>query len=97
MKSSVLKRSVVIDGHKTSISLEEPFWTGLKNIADTQHIPVSKLIAKIDLAREQPNLSSALRLFVLERFRNENQANGSGESTSFSAVRAENTKQANRV
>jgi len=47
MKSSVLKHSVVIDGHKTSISLEEPFWTGLKNIARTQQITLSELVASL--------------------------------------------------
>ena len=71
MKSSVVKRSIVIDGHKTSVSLEDPFWTGLKMIAHTQQTTLSGLITKIDGTREQGNLSSALRLFVLHHFRNE--------------------------
>ena len=70
MKSSIVKRSVVIDGHKTSVSLEDAFWTDLKNIAHTAHTTLSELIAKIDQTREG-NLSSAIRLFVLDYFRNE--------------------------
>ena len=71
MKSSVVKRSIVIDGHKTSVSLEDPFWTELKNIAHTQQVTLSDLVTKIEGAREQSNLSSAIRLFVLHHFRNE--------------------------
>jgi predicted DNA-binding ribbon-helix-helix protein len=71
MKSSVVKRSIVIDGHKTSVSLEDPFWTGLKQIAHAQQMLLSELVAKIDGTREQSNLSSAIRLFVLHHFRNE--------------------------
>ena len=71
MKSSVVKRSIVIDGHKTSISLENAFWTDLKNIAHTQQTTLSELVTKIDDTREQGNLSSAIRLFVLDHFRNE--------------------------
>jgi predicted DNA-binding ribbon-helix-helix protein len=62
--SSVIKRSVVIDGHKTSVSLEDAFWTDLKKIAHVQQV-TSELVTKIDGAREQNNLSSAIRLFVL--------------------------------
>jgi predicted DNA-binding ribbon-helix-helix protein len=57
MKSSIVKRSVVIGGHKTSVSLEEPFWTDLKQIAHAQHVTTSELVAKIDDTREQSNLS----------------------------------------
>jgi predicted DNA-binding ribbon-helix-helix protein len=71
MKSTVLKRSVVIDRHKTSVSLEEPFWTGLKTIAHTHHLPLSVLVAQIDGTREQSNLSSEIRAFVLRHSRNE--------------------------
>ena len=77
MKSSIVKRSVVIGGHKTSVSLEDPFWTDLKKIAHTQQVTLSELVTKIDLTRDQGNLSSAIRLFVLQRFRNEDkQAEG---------------------
>jgi predicted DNA-binding ribbon-helix-helix protein len=68
MKSSIVKRSVVIGGHKTSVSLEEPFWIDLKQIAHAQHVPLSALITHIDGAREQSNLSSEIRVFVLRHF-----------------------------
>ena len=71
MKSSVVKRSIVISGHKTSVSLEDAFWTDLKNIAHAQQVTLSELVTKIDGKREQNNLSSAIRLFVLHHFRNE--------------------------
>jgi predicted DNA-binding ribbon-helix-helix protein len=69
MKSSIVKRSVVIGRHKTSISLEEPFWTALKQIAHAQHVTLSALVAQIDDTREQSNLSSAIRVFVLRHSR----------------------------
>ena len=69
MKSVVVKRSVVIDGHKTSVSLEDEFWNGLKEIAKTQHASLSNMVAEIDKKRQQSNLSSAIRLFVLDRIR----------------------------
>jgi predicted DNA-binding ribbon-helix-helix protein len=72
MKSSVIKRSIVIGGHKTSVSLEDPFWDDLKNIAHAQRVTLSELVAQIDDGRKQSNLSSAIRLFVLEHFQNEN-------------------------
>ena len=49
----------------TSVSLEEPFWADLKQIAHVQHVTLSKLLGQIDAAREQSNLSSMIRLFVL--------------------------------
>jgi predicted DNA-binding ribbon-helix-helix protein len=71
MKSLVIKRSIVIAGHKTSVSLEEPFWLGLKEIADGQHTTLSTLVGDIDTHRLQGNLSSAIRLFVFDRARTE--------------------------
>ena len=88
MKSSIVKRSVVIGGHKTGVSLEEPFWTDLKQIAHAQQMTVSELVAEIDGTREDGNLSSAIRLFVLHHFRTA-QWTGHGlaaNATSFSAV-----------
>ena len=70
MKSAIVSRSIVIDGHKTGVSLEDAFWSGLKEIARAERATVSKLITKIDKTREQGNLSSAVRLFVLDRVRN---------------------------
>jgi predicted DNA-binding ribbon-helix-helix protein len=70
MKSQVIKRSVVIDGHKTSISLEDAFWSSLKAIAQAQGVTVGQTVATIDGTRKQTNLSSAVRLFVLDCVRN---------------------------
>jgi len=69
MKSKIVKRSIVIDGHKTSVSLEDPFWSCLKEIAHGERMTLSKVVAAINLARQQSNLSSAIRLFVLDRMR----------------------------
>ena len=69
MKSQVVKRSIVIDGHKTSVSLEDAFWTGLREIAQAQHATLSTLVGEIDRTRQQGNLSSAIRLFVLDQVR----------------------------
>ena len=69
MKSPVVKRSIVITGHKTSVSLEDAFWSGLKDIATARNMTLSELVASIDVDRRQGNLSSAIRLFVLEHFR----------------------------
>ena len=71
MKSYIVKRSVVIGGHKTSISLEEPFWTALKQIAHAQHVTLSALVTQINDTREQSNLSSEIRVFVLRHSRSE--------------------------
>jgi predicted DNA-binding ribbon-helix-helix protein len=69
MKSPVVKRSIVIAGHKTSVSLEDAFWKGLKDIAGGRDITLSDLVASIDTDRRQGNLSSAIRLFVLDHYR----------------------------
>jgi predicted DNA-binding ribbon-helix-helix protein len=68
MKSPVIKRSIVIAGHKTSVSLEDAFWTGFKEIAAGRNKTLSDLVAEIDTA-PQGNLSSAIRLFVLDHYR----------------------------
>ncbi len=62
------KRSVVIAGHRTSVSLETAFWLGLKEIADRRGISVNRLVETIDAARAT-NLSSAIRVFVLKSFK----------------------------
>ena len=69
MKSPVVKRSIVVAGHKTSVSLEEAFWNGMKEIASTRGLTLSELVGEIDGGRQQGNLSSAIRLFVLDYFR----------------------------
>ena len=68
MKSSVIKRSVVVAGHKTSVSLEDPFWRALKEIAVSRNLTISEMVAAISSARAQGNLSSAIRLFVLDHY-----------------------------
>jgi predicted DNA-binding ribbon-helix-helix protein len=69
MKSPVVKRSIVIAGHKTSVSLEDAFWKGLKEIATGRNLTLSEMVSAIDTGRDQGNLSSALRLFVLDHYR----------------------------
>jgi predicted DNA-binding ribbon-helix-helix protein len=68
MKSLVAKRSVVLADHKTSVSLENEFWQGLKEIAAGRNVTLSVLVEGIDSERKQGNLSSALRLFVLNHY-----------------------------
>jgi predicted DNA-binding ribbon-helix-helix protein len=79
MKSPVVKRSIVIAGHKTSVSLEDAFWKGLKEIASARHMTLSDLVASIDGGRRQGNLSSAIRLFVLDHYRSQAASNGPRE------------------
>jgi len=82
MKSPVIKRSIVIAGHKTSVSLEDAFWQGLKEIADDRSMTLSDLVSTIDTDRRHGNLSSAIRLFVLDHYRN----NTAATSTDAPAV-----------
>jgi predicted DNA-binding ribbon-helix-helix protein len=67
------KHSVVIAGHRTSVTLEAAFWRALKEIAKAQGRSISELVAQVDRSRGEndppPNLSSALRVFVLSRVR----------------------------
>ena len=67
-KSKVVKRSVAFDGRKTSITLEEEFWTALREIAATQNARISELVATVDRSRNHANLSSSLRLHVLDYY-----------------------------
>jgi predicted DNA-binding ribbon-helix-helix protein len=68
MRSPIVKRSVVLAGRNTSVSLEDAFWQGLKDIATSRRTTLSDLISSIDGDRERGNLSSALRLFVLRTY-----------------------------
>jgi predicted DNA-binding ribbon-helix-helix protein len=70
MKSAANRRSIMLGGRKSSVLLEDAFWTGLKEIADLRRVTLSKLITEIDATRKQSNLSSAIRIFVLEHFQN---------------------------
>lgn len=68
--TEVRKRSVMIAGHPTSVTLEEPFWDALKELAAAEGLSVNALIERIDATRTG-NLSSALRVHVLSAFRKE--------------------------
>lgn len=65
-----VKRSFKIAGHRTSISLEAPFWDALRQAAEVEHTTVSALVAAIDKERGASGLSSAVRVWVLDFFRN---------------------------
>lgn len=69
MKSAVIKRSIVLDGHKTSVSLENEFWDGLREIVVHENTTLSTLVGRIDHDRDSCNLSSAIRVFVFNHFR----------------------------
>jgi predicted DNA-binding ribbon-helix-helix protein len=69
VKTSIIKRSIVIGGHKTSVSLEDPFWDAMKKIACLKNMTLADLVEQIDVDRDQGNLSSAIRLFVLDHFK----------------------------
>jgi len=92
MKSPVIKRSIVIAGHKTSVSLEDAFWQGLKDIAAARDMTLSELVATIDTDRRHGNLSSGIRLFVLDHYRSQvaevpkEESNGLNEPIQFRSV-----------
>ena len=65
------KRSIVVSGRKTSVSLEDQFWYSLKEIARERNMTVGELVGAIDADRQHPNLSSAIRLFVLGVYRDQ--------------------------
>jgi predicted DNA-binding ribbon-helix-helix protein len=79
MKSPVIKRSIVIAGHKTSVSLEDAFWRALKEIAVSRRMTLSDLVGAIDAERQHGNLSSAVRLFVLDYY--QARTGGDGETS----------------
>lgn len=69
MKSFVVKRSIELNGHKTSVSLEDAFWNCLRKIAEAKDIPMPNLLQTIDAERDNANLSSAIRVYVLSYYR----------------------------
>jgi predicted DNA-binding ribbon-helix-helix protein len=71
MKSKIIQRTVYIDGCKTSISLEDAFWSGLKDIANQRGETLIQLISSINAERKFGNLSSAVRLFVVGFYRDQ--------------------------
>jgi predicted DNA-binding ribbon-helix-helix protein len=64
-----LKRSIVLNGHKTSVSLEKEFWDALREIATLQNAKLARLVEQIDQARDGGNLSSAIRVFLFNHLR----------------------------
>ena len=80
--SPVIKRSIIRNGHKSSVSLEDQFWDGLREIADLKHMTVSALVATIDHGPNRRNLSSAIRVFVLGHFRQQPRSEAAGQWTS---------------
>jgi predicted DNA-binding ribbon-helix-helix protein len=90
MKSQVVKRSIVIAGHKTSVSLEDAFWSSLKEIAAERRMALSDMVSSIDDARKHGNLSSAIRLFVLDYYRGQRdeEARAAGPDTAERERRA---------
>src|SRR6516162_11446033 len=81
VKSSVSKRSIVIAGHKTSVSLEDQFWNSLKEIAGERGMTLAELVAAIDGNRQHANLSSAIRLFVLGVYRDQHRQDRTRETS----------------
>jgi len=79
------KRSIHIAGQKTSVSLEDAFWKGLKDIASERDATLSELVASIDADRQLGNLSSAIRLFVLDHYRSRTGATADGPKPAPSA------------
>lgn len=67
MSEQIRKRSITVAGHKTSLSLEEAFWSALKQTARAQGLSVKALVEEIDRSR-RGNLSSAVRVYLLQRF-----------------------------
>ncbi len=82
----VLKRSLMIAGHRTSVSLETPFWDALREIASGRGLSVQALVGEIDAGRGEQNLSSAVRVFVLRAVQAGAQAppHGGGRGEPFS-------------
>jgi predicted DNA-binding ribbon-helix-helix protein len=69
LRSMIIKRSIVINDHKTSVTLEEEFWEALKEMATLRGTTIKALVSAIDLKRDHSNLSSAVRPFVLDFYR----------------------------
>lgn len=63
-RDAIVKRSLAINGHRTSISLEQPFFDELMRLAAARGQSLAAIVAEIDAARNTDNLSSAIRLFV---------------------------------
>jgi predicted DNA-binding ribbon-helix-helix protein len=80
MKSPNIKHSVAIAGRKTSVSLEDVFWDSLREIGKVRNETLEGLVNKINAGRQLPNLSSAIRVFVLDYYRNRQEAAPTSEA-----------------
>ena len=68
--SRPVKRSLTLKGHRTSVSLEDEFWTSFREIADKKNMPINALAAEIDASRDlDAGLASAIRLYVLQHYK----------------------------
>jgi predicted DNA-binding ribbon-helix-helix protein len=97
MQSAVVKRSIVIAGHKTSVSLEDDFWNALKEIKRSHNMTLSGLVADIDVRRLHANLSSAIRIFVLHHFRSQTSQDSHAQVAQASADRIESGAELSRL
>jgi predicted DNA-binding ribbon-helix-helix protein len=96
MSSLIVKRSIVLGGHKTSVSVEDAFWESLKNIAARRHLTLSAVLTAIDRGRQHDNLSSAIRLYVLNCYRGQLD-DGMGEGREAVEVRRNGDGLGNRT
>jgi len=85
MGSPIVRHSVFVSGHKTSISLEDEFWESLREIAKGRS--VSQLVTAIDEERNSANLSSAVRLFILRHYRTQQKWDADARTFEFDQVR----------
>ena len=85
MNSANIKRSIVRNGQKTSVSLEDEFWEGLREIANAQKAKLSTLVGHIDQGRAGNNLSSAIRVFVFNQLRGQGSVGEFGAATQQAA------------
>lgn len=70
MSDRPVKRSLTLRGHRTSVSLEDEFWQGFRDIAEQQDKPINVLAAELDAERDlETGLATAIRLFVLRYYR----------------------------
>jgi predicted DNA-binding ribbon-helix-helix protein len=68
-KRAVIKRSILVNGHRSSVSLENEYWRGLHEVGRCKNMPVAKLVDQIDHDRDNINLSSAIRVFVFKQLK----------------------------
>jgi predicted DNA-binding ribbon-helix-helix protein len=83
------KHSLVIAGHRTSVSLEAIFWAALRDLASEKGVSIATLAAEIDSARGEANLSSALRVYMLRVLLDKTEAPSSGAHAPPSPARGE--------